>query len=179
MAENTQASSDNRLTQINQELSQILEERLEFLTKTLSETQRFSQKIANTELEIQRNSAQHARLDIERQQLEKDVGALSERVDDAGKLRDEQQQLKYDKEKELQRLEWEIADLRKGNEEANGRIKSMETEQENLTKENEKLHSRISVLEEGVAKVQRLREEYLARIAGLDSEMKAATETSE
>jgi len=179
MAENTQASSDERLTQINQELSQILEDRLEFLTKTLSETQRFSQKIANTELEIQRNTAQHARLDVERQQLEKDVTSLSDRVAEASKARDEYQQEKYDKEKELQRLEWEIADLRKSNEESSGKIKSLETEQDACTQENQKLSNRIGVLEEGVTKVQRLREEYLARIAGLDSEMKAATETQE
>ncbi len=55
-------TSDERLTQINDELSKILEEKIEFLTRTLSETQRFTQKIATTELAIQRNSAQHPRL---------------------------------------------------------------------------------------------------------------------
>jgi len=56
------ANSDERLTQINSELSTILEEKVEFLTRVLGETQRFTQKIANTEIDIQRNSAQHSRL---------------------------------------------------------------------------------------------------------------------
>ena len=45
------ANTDERLTQINAELSSLLEAKMEFLTRTLNETQRFTQKIANTELE--------------------------------------------------------------------------------------------------------------------------------
>ena len=43
-----ETASDDRLTQINQELSSILEAKLEFLTRTLSDTQRTTQKIATT-----------------------------------------------------------------------------------------------------------------------------------
>ncbi len=172
MAQSEAVNSDDRLKQINEELGKILEDRTEFLTRTLSETQRFSQKIANTELEIQRNTSQHSRLNVEREELEKELSSLLERVTEASTARDAQQQEKYGKEKEIQRLEWEIADRRKANEEDSGKIRSLETELDGIDKENKKLANRVGVLEEGVARMQKIRDEYMQRIAGLDEEMK-------
>jgi chromosome segregation ATPase len=168
-------SSDARLKQINDELSRILEEKLEFLTRTLSETQRFTQKIASTELEIQRNTAQRARLETEKSDLEGQLAGLNEQVATATSARDAQQQDKYAREKEIQRLEWEISDKRKANEESTGRIGALEAELDATEKEIKKLQNRISVLEEGVARMKKLREEYQERIAGLDQEMKNVT----
>jgi chromosome segregation ATPase len=179
MAKSSAVNIDERLNQINEELSQILEERIEFLTRTLSETQRFSQKIASTELEIQRNTAQHARLNAEREDLEREVETLGQRVAEATASRDAQQQEKYAKEKEIQRLEWEIADKRKANEEDNGCIKGLEAELDGIEKENKKLKNRVVVLEEGVNRMARIRDDYLAKIAGLDEEMKNVSGSGE
>lgn len=167
------ANSDDRLTQINSELSTILEEKVEFLTRVLGETQRFTQKIANTELEIQRNSAQHTRLKEQCDTLDDEVKGLGDRVEAATAERDEKQQEKYAKEKEIQRLDWEISDKRKGEIESTERIKALENELDGLEKENKKLQNRISVLHEGVERMKRVREEYLSKIAGLDEEMKS------
>ena len=41
-----------------------------------------------------------------------------------------------------------------------------------LEAENGKLQSRVAVLEEGVDRMRKVREEYMAKIAGLDLEMK-------
>ncbi len=172
MAEAATAHSDDRLTQINDELSRILEEKVEFLTRVLGETQRFTQKIANTELEIQRNSAQHSRLREQCDSLDDEVKGLADRVANATTERDEKQQEKYSKEKEIQRLEWEISDKRKGEIEATERIKSLEAELEAVEKENKKLQNRMGVLQEGVERMKTVREEYLSKIAGLDEEMK-------
>lgn len=179
MAKASSVNIDERLNQINDELSTILEERIEFLTRTLSETQRFSQKIASTELEIQRNTAQHSRLDAERKDLEKEVSTLVGRLEEATGARDEQQQEKYAKEKELQRLEWEIADKRKANEADNTSIAKLETELDAVEKENKKLKNRVGVLEEGVNRMKKLRDEYLQKIKGLDVEMKNSTGAEE
>lgn len=165
-------TSDQRLTQINEELSRILEEKIEFLTRTLSETQRFTQKIANTELEIQRNSAQHTRLKEQCDSLEDEIKELMARVEVATSDRDEKLQEKYAKEKEIQRLDWEISDKRKANEESAERIKGLDSEFDSVEKENKRLQNRITVLEEGVERMKKVRIEYLSKIAGLDEEMK-------
>ncbi len=172
MAQPEPASSDQRLSQINDELSNILEEKIEFLTRTLSETQRFTQKIANTELEIQRNSAQHSRLQGQCDSLSDEVGTLIERVQSATSDRDAKQSEKFEKEKEIQRLEFEIADNQKACGESQERIKGLEGELDVLDKENSKLTSRITVLEEGVLRMKEVRKEYISKIAGLDKEMK-------
>jgi len=167
-----QADSDKRLTEINAELSRILETKIEFLTQTLSETQRLTQKIANTELEIQRNASQHASLGDEGANLEKELGVMSGRVKAAQEERDAKQQDKYAKEKETQRLEWEIADKIKANDEAGEKIRGLESELEHHEKDNKKLQGRVEVLEEGVERMRKVREEYLSKISSLDQEMK-------
>jgi chromosome segregation ATPase len=177
MAEATH--SDERLTQINSELSSILEAKVEFLTRVLGETQRFTQKIANTELEIQRNSAQHRRLKEQCDSLDDDVKGLTERVVTATSERDERQQEKYAKEKEIQRLDWEISDKRKNEVDSTERIKVLDSELDGLEKESNKLETRITVLREGVDRMKRVREEYLKQIAGLDQEMKSLAASEE
>lgn len=165
-------ASDERLTQINQELSSILEAKLEFLTRTLSDTQRLTQKIATTELEIQRNTAQHGRLEEEVGNLGSQLKELEDRVAAATKDRDEKQTDKYAKEKEIQRLDWEIADKRKSAKDDEGRIATLERELAGIEKENATLEGRIKVLEEGVERMKSVRQEYLNKIKGLDAEMK-------
>ena len=167
-----QSDSDKRLAEINDELSRILEEKIEFLTQTLSGTQRLTQKIANTELEIQRNSSQHASLGDETQALDKELGVMADRLKASQDERDGKQQEKYAREKEIQRLEWEIADKIKANEEGAEKIRSLEGELEHHSKENQKLEARVQVLEEGVDRMRKVREEYLNKISSLDQEMK-------
>lgn len=173
MASSDAIASDERLTQINAELSQILEAKLEFLARTLSDTQRLTQKIASTELEIQRNTVQHARLGEESASLERDLAGLAEKLRSAAEVRDARQADKYAREKEIQRVDWEIADKRKGNEESEVRIKELERELDSIERENKKLQNRVVVLEEGVTRMKRVKEEYLTKIAGLDQEMKS------
>ncbi len=168
---NDSASSDERLTQINEELSSILEAKLEFLTRTLSDTQRLTQKIATTELEIARHTSQHGRLEEQIGGLTKELGELEDRVAAATKDRDDKQNDKYAKEKEIQRLDWEIADKRKAAKDDETKIAGLEREQATVEKENEGLSARITVLVEGVERMKKVRQEYLDRIKGLDEEM--------
>ncbi len=168
---NDSVSSDERLTQINEELSSILEAKLEFLTRTLSDTQRLTQKIATTELEISRHTSQHGRLGEQVEGLTKELKELEDRVAAATKDRDDRQNDKYAKEKEIQRLDWEIADKRKAAKDDETKIANLEREQAGVEKENEGLAARITVLEEGVDRMKKVRQEYLDRIKGLDEEM--------
>ncbi len=166
-------SSDERLSQINEELSSILEAKLEFLTRTLSDTQRLTQKIATTELEVARHASQHGRLDEQISGLAKELKELEDRVTASTKDRDDKQNEKYAKEKELQRLDWEIADKRKATKEDETKIVNLERQLKEIEKENEGYTGRIFVLEEGVERMKKVRQEYLDRIAGLDEEMKS------
>jgi|ETNmetMinimDraft_25_1059894.scaffolds.fasta_scaffold40322_2 chromosome segregation ATPase len=173
------AQSDARLSEINDELSKILAEKMEFLTKTLNETQRTTHKIAQIELEVQRHTSQYAGYEDEVKSLEKELGTLNTRLKASTEERDKRQQDKYDKEKELQRLDWEISDKIKSNDEASTRIRSLESDLEKNDAENKKLASRVAVLEEGVDRMRKVREEYMAKIAGLDQEMKGLAGTKE
>ena len=169
---NDSVSSDERLSQINEELSSILEAKLEFLTRTLSDTQRLTQKFATTELEIQRNTSQHGRLEQQVGGLTKELVGLEDRVASATKERDDKQNEKYAKEKEIQRLDWEIADKRKAAKDDESRIATLERDLAVVDKENETLTDRIAVLVEGVERMKKVRQEYLNKIKGLDAEMK-------
>jgi len=179
MAEAQAAQSDTRLTEINDELSKILAEKMEFLTKTLNETQRTSHKIAQIELEIQRHTAQYAGYEDQGKSLDKELQTLTERLKISTEERDSKQQDKYDKEKELQRLDLEISDKAKSNDEAGERIRTLEKDLEKHESDNKKLLSRVAVLEEGVERMRKVREEYMAKIAGLDKEMKGLAGSEE
>lgn len=169
-------NTDDRLAQINDELSKILEDRIEFLTRTLGETQRFTQKIANTELEIQRNTSQHARFKEECETLEKDLGTLSERVKQVTEEREGKQNEKYAQEKELQRLEWEIAESRKSIEEGGEKIKNLTKERGDLEKETKKLQGDVEKLEAGVQELRELKERLLGKSSALKAELGAGGE---
>ena len=179
MANVEAAQSDKRLTEINDELSKILAEKMEFLTKTLNETQRTTHKIAQIELEVQRHTSQYAGYEDEAKSLAKELSTLNERLKTSTEDRDKRQQDKYDKEKELQRLDWEISDKIKSNEDAGNRIRALEGDLEKHESENKKLESRSAVLEEGVERMRKVREEYMAKIAGLDQEMKGLAGSKE
>ena len=152
---------------------------MEFLTKTLNGTQRTTHKIAQIELEIQRHTSQYAGYEDEVKSLDKELKTLNERLKVSTEERDKKQQDKYDKEKELQRLDWEISDKIKSNDEAGKRIQSLEADLEKHEAENKKLNSRSAVLEEGVERMRKVREEYMAKIAGLDQEMKGLAGSKE
>ncbi len=169
-------TTDDRLAQINDELSKILEDRIEFLTRTLGETQRFTQKIANTEMEIQRNTSQHSRFKEECDTLAKDLAKLSERVGQVGEEREAKQNEKYAQEKELQRLEWEIADARKAIEESGEKIKSFSKEKADLDKETKRLNSDVDKLEAGVQELRELKERLLGKSSALKAELGAGGE---
>jgi chromosome segregation ATPase len=169
-------TTDDRLVQINEELSKILEDRIEFLTRTLGETQRFTQKIGNTELEIQRNTSQHARFKEECETLEKDLGTLTARVGEVSEEREAKQNEKYAQEKELQRLEWEIADARKAIEESGEKIKGLSKEKADLDKETKRLEGDVGKLEAGVQELRELKERLLGKSSALKAELGAGGE---
>jgi chromosome segregation ATPase len=164
-------NTDQRLAQINDELSKLLEERIEFLTKTLAETQRFTHKIASTELEIQRNASQHVRFKEECESLEKELATLSDRVREVSGERDGRQNEKYAKEKEIQRLEWEIQDARKGIAEASEKSKALQKEKDLIEAENVALQGEVSELEGGVAELRKLRDRLRAKRQALNEEV--------
>lgn len=169
-------TTDDRLAQINDELSKILEDRIEFLTRTLGETQRFTQKIANTELEIQRNTSQHSRFQEECESIAKDLAKLTERVATVSDEREAKQNEKYAQEKELQRLEWEIADARKAIEESGEKIKGLSKEKADLDKETKRLSSDVDKLEAGVQELRELKERLLGKSSALKAELGAGGE---
>jgi len=171
MAEAAQTSSDDRLVEINTELNNILEERITFLTSTLKTTERLTQQIATTELDIKRNQEMQSKLELESGDIEGQLMGLRSTTDELASQRDAKQKEKYDIERRMQELDTEIHN--KGNEIESDeqRIKDLEKELEKLERENKKLKNRVKVLEEGVNRMRKVRSEYMRSIKDLNKEM--------
>ncbi len=165
------AQSDERLVQINNELNQILEERITFLTSTLKSTEKLSAQIASTEIDIKRNREMQGKLEDEMKDIGKELASLTSATEQLSADRDSKQKEKYAKEKEIQRLEWQIAEKTKEIENDEDKIKNLEGELAKLERENKKLKNRVKVLEEGVERMQKVRQEYMKSIKDLNKEM--------
>jgi len=173
MADATQ--SDNRLVEINDELNAILEDRITFLTTTVKTTERLTQQIASSELDIKRHTEMQSKLEVEMRGIAKELGALTETTENLSAERDGKQKDKYAKEKEIQRIEWEISDKTKAIENDDQSIRDLEKELDKLERENKKLKNRVKVLEEGVARMTKVKQEYMKQIQGLNQEMSTLT----
>lgn len=170
MAPSISTGNDERLTQINRELSSILEEKMEFLNRTLSDTQKLSQKIAAAELEMQRHQEQQHRLEEESLRLQREIEDFDRRVKEATAQRDSRQEESYSKEKEIQRLEWEIDDKRKVISATEDRSRALEADLVTLARTNEELQKDVERKEAKIARLQKIRDEFMSRIAELDRE---------
>jgi len=164
-------ASDQRLVEINDELNAILEDRITFLTTTVKTTERLTQQIASSELDIKRHTEMQSKLDDEMRGINKELDTLTENTESLSSERDAKQKEKYGKEKEIQRIEWEIADKTKSIEKDEESIKDLEKELDKLERENKKLKNRVKVLEEGVARMTKVKQEYMNQIKGLNQEM--------
>jgi chromosome segregation ATPase len=164
------ASKDERLTQINRELSSILEEKMEFLNRTLSETQMLSQKIASAELEVQRHQEQQHRLEEESLRLQRDIETYDRKVKEASAQRDSRVEESHAKEKEIQRLEWEISDKRKSISTVEDRFRTLETELATLERNGAELTKDVERKEAKIVRLEKIRDEFMSRIAELDRE---------
>jgi chromosome segregation ATPase len=165
------AQSDERLVQINSELNHILEERITFLTSTLKSTEKLSAQIASTEIDIKRNREMQGKLQDEMKDIGKELDSLTSATEQLSTQRDSKQKDKYAKEKEIQRLEWEIAEKGKEIENDDDKIKNLESELARIERENKKLKNRVKVLEEGVERMRKVRQEYMRSIKDLNKEM--------
>jgi chromosome segregation ATPase len=170
MAPSISAGNDERLTQINRELSSILEEKMEFLNRTLSETQKLSQKIASAELEAQRHQEQQHRLEEESLRLQRDIETYDRKVKEASAQRDSRQEESHSKEKEIQRLEWEISDKRKSISAVEDRTRDLEAELSTLERTSEDMGKDVERKEAKIVRLQKIRDEFMSRIAELDRE---------
>jgi len=171
MASSVSLSGDERLVQINEELSTILEEKLTFLATALKTTERLTQQIASHELDIKRNTDLQSRLEGELQGIDSDLGNLRERSETLARDHESRQREKYAAEKEIQRLEWEIADRRKSISDDLAKVSEYEREMRALDSEHGKLQKQVQGLEAQVTQMRRAREDYLARISDLKREM--------
>lgn len=170
MASTISAGSDERLTKINRELSTILSEKLESLNRVLSETQELSQKIAAAETEMQRSQELQPRLAEESLRLEREIEALDRKVKESVAQRETRQQEFYAKEKEIQRLEWEITDKRKSISVVEDSARALEAELLTLQRANGELSKDVERKEAKISRLQKIRDEFISRIAELDRE---------
>jgi chromosome segregation ATPase len=164
-------ASDERLVEINNELNSILEERITLLTTALKTTERLTQQIANTELDIKRNGEMQSKLEIEVGEIGGQLSSLTQTTDSLTAARDEKQNERFEREKEIQRLEMTISDKSKEIDNDDDKIRDLEKELSKLERENKKLKNRVKVLEEGVDRMRKVRGEYMKSIQDLNKEM--------
>ena len=170
MASTMNAGGDERLTKINREISSILSEKLEQLHRVLAETQELSQKIAAAEVEMQRSRELQPRLEEEALNLQRDIEVLDRKVKESVAQRESYQQEFYAKEKEIQRLEWEITDKRKSFSVVEDTARVLEAELLTLQRANGELSKDVERKEAKISRLQKIRDEFISRIAELDRE---------
>jgi chromosome segregation ATPase len=151
----------NRLSEINAELSSILEARIQELSTAMRGAEQVTRQVVSTEMEIARFRQLGDSLSAEIGDLKREVSALRARADE---VRAQHGGLITDRERlraEVDRME---RDLREGDGEATAlrsRARALESESDGLKKETGELKSKIKAMEEGVAKMRKLKEEQM------------------
>lgn len=156
--------STERLEAIQSELTGILEERLEQLRQSISETEELTQKIVTAELEIARSRQQREGLDDELARIEDDKAALRARADEVrarydgrinerDELRDELRMVEEENEKAQTDLDLLRKDLRDG-----------EGVHERLQSEHKQLQDQYTALQQETERMRKLKQDLMSSI---------------
>lgn len=170
-------SQTDRLQQIQQELSTILEERLSALSQVMQATEATTRRIISADIELERHRLNQDRFDAERTALEENVHKLRLQAEEirrkhAGLLA-EQDQLKT----EVERRESENRQLDAAVERHRQRIGALEAEGKTLREENANLRTKVKTLEENIIRMQRLKDELMSSVTGLAQQLRQASGT--
>lgn len=160
-----------RLQQIQAELANILEARLQELTDATRQTDALTRRLVAAEVELERHGASTGALEAEIVSMDAELGSTRGRMQE---LRSQHAALVSERDRmraDVQRLEREMRDLDAEVEQARKRSKELESTSESLRQENGTLKAKIKTLEENVTRMRQLQKELMSSITGLTQQM--------
>jgi len=170
-------AGDDRLKQIQSELTAILEERLGALNQVLQSTEAATRRIIAADVEMERHRLNQATLQAEQENIEAQVIDARERV---GAVRSQNAKLNAEQERlssEIARREREVRELDAEAERSRQRIAALEAEGITLREENASLRTKVKTLQENIVRMQRLKEELMSSVTGLAQQLRQASGT--
>lgn len=160
-----------RLRALQDELQQILEDRLKELVQAVTDGEEAARRILTAEVELERHRALASRLQAEADALAAELGAVGEQTVRLAALH-RQAQAELEAHRGRQSLgEAEVAEIRRAVEAGRAQLEALEAEARALREENTTLKNKLDTLQENVQRMRRLRQELMTSISGLTQEM--------
>ena len=167
--------SDDRLQQIQGELSSILETRLSALSQILQQTEATTRRIIAADIEMERHRLRTAQLDAERTLIEGELQAARERAEVIHK---KHAAILAERERvvsEVEKRQSEVRELDSEVERHRQRITALEAEANTLRNDNTDLRTKVKTLEENIVRMQRLKDELMSSVTGLAQQLRQAS----
>lgn len=167
------SQTTDRLNEISNELSSILEARIQELMEAMRKAEQATRRIVSTEMEIGRYTQLQESLGGEISGLTGELGSLRTRAEE---VRSQHAGLTEERDRVRELVSRQERDVREADaqiEEGRARLKSLEEEAEVLRRENADLKAKIRTLEENVGRMRKLKEELMMSISGLTAQMTA------
>ena len=161
----------DRLTELQNELAAILEDRLKELSGSMKETEQLTRQIVSAELEIRQHSERGGEFKLELGQLQESLEHARSHSSEIGKRRRELLEEKAQLEAEAREVELDLQRARKSSDEARAQLEEMEAEAKALRNENAKLKLQVKSLSENIEGMRRLRDEQMLSVMNLTKEL--------
>ena len=161
----------DRFTTLQQELQNILEEKLLELRQQVQQTEHLTREILRTEFATTSTEEKHSTLQTELQSLlesnKKEELALQRQPQQIDSLRQTRHNLEERKEQLLQ----EIENQRLHNQSYTEDLRDLEQQNKEFEEENAKLKLQIDFLRENIAKLRQLKEENMLSVMNLTNSL--------
>jgi|GEM_PF-2156003 len=169
----------DRLQSIQEELNNILQERIAELQGAMSSAEETARQIVASELEAARVRQVREELDGRISGVQGDLDALKAQADEVrgahGRAVTERDEIRQ----ELKRLERETEEAEREVQTARIRTRKLEKESDSLRQENVELKLKLRTLEDNVGRMRKLREELLSSISSLSQQMSSLAATDQ
>ena len=165
----------DRLQQIQQELSSILERRLNELSSSIRVTERATRQIISTELEIQRHKQRQREFDLEHEELKLNLDETKTKLDSLRAQKEDLIVKQAELNAELVEEESEVARYKEAAEKSRVALQEMEEESKSLRNENAKLKIQVKTLNENIEGMKRLRDEQMLSVMNLTKDLHQVT----
>lgn len=169
----------DRLQTIQEELNDILKERIAVLQGAMSSAEETARQIVASELEAARVRQVRVDLDGRISGVQGDLDALTAQADEVrgshGAVVTARDELRL----ELTRLQHETVEAEREVQTARIQTRKLEKESDSLRHENVELKLKLRTLEDNVGRMRKLREELLSSISSLSQQMSSLAATDQ
>jgi chromosome segregation ATPase len=165
----------DRLSQIQAELAQLLEERLSQLQSALRSTEHTARRVLSAEMDLARIAADREHHERELAALEAELGQARSRAADARRSHLDLVAARDQQRAELDRLERDVRAVDADAAQVRQRVAALQSEGEALREENNSLKVKLKTLEENVGRMKSLRQELMSSISALTAEARATS----